>query len=257
MGTPHTPPARLGVILARQAPVAAVFRRGPSKWTLVLRWRTDTDVIEAGEWFKGRIYDRRSDLTPDGTHLVYFAAAFGPTPTRNLGYAWTAVSRLPSLAAVVAWTRDHCWYGGGAFEDDYRLLVNEHTPADAAASTSLFAISFDDDAGGEDEPVYGRRLDRDGWDVMQEGEFPFDGRRFTTAQPEVRRKVGAHGERLERSRSLAGFVETDAYALTLRSGARRNSMSRGPISTRRAASSRPGRARSSTCSPAETACPSV
>lgn len=220
------PPARLGVILARRAPVAAVFRRGPSKWTLVMRWRTDTDEVEAGEWFKGRIYDRRADLTPNGEHLVYFAAAFGPTPTRNLGYAWTAVSRLPSLEPVVAWIKDDCWFGGGAFEDDYRLLVNERTPvAEAAPPTqgpaqNLFSVSFDDAACGEDEPVYGRRLQRHGWDLVQEGEFSFDGRRFATASPEVRRKQGPHGEHLYRAQSITGFKRSDAYTLELRSGAR-------------------------------------
>ncbi len=39
------PPCRLSVILAREAPVGVIFRRGPAKW------------------FHGRIYERRSDLS--------------------------------------------------------------------------------------------------------------------------------------------------------------------------------------------------
>ena len=38
--------ARLFVLLARQAPIAVVFRRGPSKRVALLRWSTGTDQFE-------------------------------------------------------------------------------------------------------------------------------------------------------------------------------------------------------------------
>ena len=44
------PQTRLFVILARAAPVAAVLRRGPTRH----------------EWLKGRVYEPRGDLAPDG-----------------------------------------------------------------------------------------------------------------------------------------------------------------------------------------------
>lgn len=49
-------PPRLYGILATGAPVVAVFRRGPSAWTRL----------------RGRAFPRRSDLSPDGRHLVSF-----------------------------------------------------------------------------------------------------------------------------------------------------------------------------------------
>jgi PAS domain-containing protein len=57
---------RLYAILARDKPVAAVFRRGPSKQVLLLTWNTATHEITPGQWFKGRIYERRCDLSPSG-----------------------------------------------------------------------------------------------------------------------------------------------------------------------------------------------
>jgi hypothetical protein len=44
------------VISARKAPVAVVFRRGPSKQVLLLKWNLATDKLQLGQWFKGRIY---------------------------------------------------------------------------------------------------------------------------------------------------------------------------------------------------------
>ena len=65
---------RVFAILARNAATGVVFRRGPSKWVQLIRWNTDTDTFESGQWFHGRLYERRADLSPDGTKLIYFAA---------------------------------------------------------------------------------------------------------------------------------------------------------------------------------------
>ena len=89
---------RLYVLLARKAPIAVVFRRGPSKQVLLLTWNTETDELRQGQWFKGRIYERRCDLSPSGEKLIYFAAKHrGPHGT------WTAVSRPPYLTALAMW----------------------------------------------------------------------------------------------------------------------------------------------------------
>ncbi len=55
---------RLSVLLARDAPCAVVFRRGPSKQVLLCLWRTDTDEVIEGQWLKGRVYEHRCDLSP-------------------------------------------------------------------------------------------------------------------------------------------------------------------------------------------------
>jgi len=58
------PQVRLYAILAREAKFVVVFRRGPSKRVQLLLWHTDSDEFQEGQWFKGRIYERRSDLSP-------------------------------------------------------------------------------------------------------------------------------------------------------------------------------------------------
>jgi len=83
---------RLSVLLARSAPVGVIFRRGPSKQVLLIRWNLEKDTFETGQWFKGRIYESRCDLSPDGKLLLYFAAS-----QKKPYISWTAISRPPYL----------------------------------------------------------------------------------------------------------------------------------------------------------------
>src|SRR4051794_37027692 len=61
-------PARLHVLLARDANVGLVIRRGPSKSVCTILWNRERDTFKLGQWMRGRIYERRSDLSPDGLH---------------------------------------------------------------------------------------------------------------------------------------------------------------------------------------------
>src|SRR5580693_9075778 len=96
------PPARLFVITASEADVAVIFRRGPSDWFHLLKWDMSTDVLEPGAWFKGTMYPDRSDLSPDGTLLLYFALQ-GSRLQTSYTHAWTAVSRTPWIEALGLW----------------------------------------------------------------------------------------------------------------------------------------------------------
>lgn len=110
---------RLAVLRARNAPVAVVLRRGPSKHTLVLRWDLTRHTFDEGHWFAGRLYPERCDLSPDGAWMVYFAAKFkGPIPT------YTALSRPPWLTAHALWPELGTWSGGGVFVDPHTLALN-------------------------------------------------------------------------------------------------------------------------------------
>ena len=73
---PERIPARLHVILAREASKAVVFRRGPSDQVCTLGWNLETDTFTMGQWLKGRIYEYRSDLSPDGELMIYFATDY-------------------------------------------------------------------------------------------------------------------------------------------------------------------------------------
>ena len=69
-------PARLKVIVARSAPYAVIFRRGPNDRVCTIGWDLKTDTFSVGQWLKGRIYPHRADLSPDGKYMIYFAADF-------------------------------------------------------------------------------------------------------------------------------------------------------------------------------------
>lgn len=195
MTPPATPPPRLSMILAREAPVAVIFRRGPSKHVEIVRWNTGTDEFERGHWFEGRIHDRRSDLSPDGELLVYFAARYGPRRGRSADdlYAWTAVSRVPWLTALALWPKEDSWWGGGLFTGRRDLWLNH--PPDAAAALpdkrpAGLQVETNPDAHGEDEPVYARRLDREGWVRRHEWSVEASAAGFRTIVPEVRVRTG-------------------------------------------------------------------
>lgn len=88
------PPPRLFGIPARDVPVVAVLRRGPSAWAQVGRWDVGvTPSYQPGSWLRGTLYPQRCDLSPDGRYLSYFTlrphADWAPGPT------YLAVSRLP------------------------------------------------------------------------------------------------------------------------------------------------------------------
>ena len=117
---------RLSVLFARSAPVAAILRRGPSRWTQIIAWDTDRDTFTDGAWFKGRIYEEKCDLSPDGRLLLYFVHAGRSRP----GYtdSWTGVSRLPWLFALGLWPWGTTYGGGGRFVDDRQLVLRTGMP---------------------------------------------------------------------------------------------------------------------------------
>ena len=211
--------ARIYGLVARGTRKAVVFRRGPSKQVLLLSWDLERDELFPGQWLKGRIYERRSDLSPDGSKLVYFAANQHPPV-----YTWTAVSNPPWLTARHFFPKGDTWGGGGLFETDRLLRLNHgidpalaETPADQKAKRlprymrneeaghnrltgaglnfgDLKITGFDKSGGkGEDEPILARRLKRDGWtasDILPDGVLNAerDKALFVKSRPLVRTK---------------------------------------------------------------------
>lgn len=162
---------RLYCLLAREAPVAVVFRRGPSKQVLLLQWQTDSDTFHEGQWFKGRIYERRCDLSPSGEQLIYFAANY-----KQPYFSWTAVSKPPFLTALALWPKGDAWGGGGLFEDENTILLN-HRPGEMKLAKnfslpeSVRVKPLGEGSGwGEDNPIMAVRLNRDGWCLLHHGE---------------------------------------------------------------------------------------
>jgi hypothetical protein len=157
--------ARLYGLVARTAQRAVIFRRGPSRQVRLLVWDLATDKIEGGQWFNGRIYERRCDLTPNGDALVYFAASY-----QQPFYSWTAISKPPFLTALALWPKGDCWGGGGLFESHQDLQLN-HLFKDIKCLAPGFNIpsrlrvtTLGPYSGrGEDDPISWLRKIRDGW----------------------------------------------------------------------------------------------
>jgi hypothetical protein len=162
--------ARLYALLARSSSAAVVFRRGPSKQVLLLGWDRSNDEFEEGQWLKGRIYERRCDLSPDGQLLLYFAASY-----RAPYFSWSAVSRPPYLTALALWPKGDAWGGGGHFESNTRIALNHRasdmTPAEGFVLPRHIDVHpFGGQSGwGEDHPVWSSPLERDGWTMVSGG----------------------------------------------------------------------------------------
>lgn len=164
--TPPRPfPARLHILLARESPRAVVIRRGPTRHTAVIGWDRKTDRFELGQWLYGRLYERRSDLSPDGRHLISFA--MNGRWTSAVKGSWTAVSRAPWLKAEALYAKGDCWHGGGLFLDNQRFWLNDGYGHEAQRETPrLVRVSdypWHEAYGGECPGVYFIRLQRDGW----------------------------------------------------------------------------------------------
>jgi hypothetical protein len=181
-------PARLHLIRARKAPVVAVFRRGPSRQVALLQWHLDSDQVTLGQWLKGRIYARRADLSPDGRHLIYFAATHRPMDP--YGGCWTAVSRMPFLTALHLYGWGHAWNGGGLFltDRDYWLNGGGTAGPDLRVPCALRRVMTPPRGlaprMGEDSVTYFPQLLRDGWTFLDE--TPCNGaRHFRFRKPVV------------------------------------------------------------------------
>jgi len=133
-------------------------------------WDMERDVFYPGQWLKGRIYERRCDLSPSGKRLVYLAASQKPPY-----HSWTAVSRPPYLTAVVFWPNMGTWGGGGLFQTENRLSLNHSSgyrePAKETRVPRELSVSplGTCAGGGEDSPIMDIRLKRDGWALLQQG----------------------------------------------------------------------------------------
>lgn len=113
---------RLHVIPATGCSLALVLRRGPSRQVASLLWDRASGAVTMGQWMKGRIYEHRSDISPDGRHLIVFAG--------DGQRWWTAISRAPWLRAITFLPQDHTWHGGGAFDAEGRVFFNGQAAPD-------------------------------------------------------------------------------------------------------------------------------
>jgi len=156
--------------------MAVVLRRGPSAWAQLTRWDRKTDHFEPGQWFHGRIYERRCDLSPDGKFFIYFAAKHGRGPDADdVGEAWTAISRPPYFTALALWRNLGSWYGGGVFKDARHVLLDVVCGAEPHPEFKTRRLTFSH-CPAESAP-WEQRLLLSGWRLAERGFDPRTHRR--------------------------------------------------------------------------------
>jgi len=161
--------ARIHALLASDARVGVIIRRGPSKQVCTILWDRQHDEFQVGQWLKGRIYERRCDLSPDGKYLIYFAMS-GKWRAEAKG-SWTAISRAPYLKALAIFPKGDCWNGGGLFTGKKSYWLNDGCGHSVLRNTNLVVrdskFQPSDYFGGECKGVYYPRLLRDGWKFVR------------------------------------------------------------------------------------------
>jgi hypothetical protein len=135
----------------------------------MIKWRLDDDTFEFGQWFKGRVYERRCDLSPSGELLIYFAATY-----KEPLYSWTAVSKPPWFTALALWPKGDGWNGGGYFTGRRKIHL-DHFPGNDAPHPDFISrarklrISSLANQRGEDAIVWYAIMERDGWRHLNPG----------------------------------------------------------------------------------------
>ena len=143
------------MLLASEAPVAVVLRRGPTKFVRVFLWNREHDTFEEGSRFQGKIYAEISDISPDGRLFLYFAMGGVKWAIPETKGTWTAISRLPSLTAFALWGHGDCRSGGGVFTSNSSYWLD--------FGINTFRIRDNEELRRGSYPPPGSRMERRGW----------------------------------------------------------------------------------------------
>lgn len=159
--------ARLFVLRASNAPIAVILRRGPSDWVQMIHWDTKRDIFTPGQWFHGRIYEHKCDISPNGQYFVYDAWKPNNRLTNpDYGDRWTAICKPPYFTALALWPHQQRIGGGGYFKSNKELLLNHYDdnveahPSHQAENLEVVPAEKSDFMGNS---VSYYRMVRDGW----------------------------------------------------------------------------------------------
>ena len=145
-----------------------VLRRGPTHKVCTIGWDRRDDTFELGQWYRGRIYYERCDISPDGEHWIYFALN-GKTHEETLG-SYTALARTPYLKALGLWPCGGTWGGGGLFSKQGEYWPFSDKPMIEPPEQPHASSDFLRTEGWYSGPHQFSRLARDGWSLVTKPE---------------------------------------------------------------------------------------
>lgn len=108
------PPPRLYGILATKALVVSIFRRSPSQWFHLLRWRLGEGLLEPGVWVRKKLCPKWCDLSTDGELLLCHLSGNFKGSYRGYG----GISRVRWLHPLASWGEHVSWGPGTCFVTD-------------------------------------------------------------------------------------------------------------------------------------------
>jgi hypothetical protein len=127
-------------------------------------WNRERDRFQEGPTFKGRIFVDRSDISPDGRLLIYFAMGGVAWAIPATGGTWTAISRLPSLTAMTLWGQGNTWSGGGMFTSNASYWLD--------ADDVTFLIHDNRELRRESRRPAASRIEKAGWIKRPSTDYP-------------------------------------------------------------------------------------
>lgn len=181
------PAPRLHALMAQQAPIVLVFRRGPSDWYHLLRWHLKTNVLEPGVWVRKQLHPRCFDLSADGELLIYqLSGAFD-----GFYRVYEGVARAPWLHPLTSWE------GQGPAGLGWRFVKTSSGQGErmtVQAGEKKFTLQ-------EQEPIAFRRERRCGWTAAPD--CPPPDRRDGQPHPVILQKPSPNGQILLRLNGTA------------------------------------------------------
>ena len=117
---------KIHCIVARDAPIAVVYRKGHNKWWHVMKWDLENDVIEHGAWIKAKLYPQYSSISPNGKHICTRLRQ-GHKEDEPKWNTCFSVSTHPWLQALCAWDTDSYEKprGGSCFYRNNKIGLSE------------------------------------------------------------------------------------------------------------------------------------
>jgi len=153
--------ARLFIAFSDDPTRTLVVRRGPAKHVATFNWNRKTDEVTLGQWLKGRIYEHRLDISPDGQHWIYLALGGG-------GHTQTVVAKTPYLKALDFYPWGGTWGGGGRFLSNRSYELAGLSNPQGRRLSGHFKMS---ELNTTAQLGLFSRLQRQGWDYKMNGDY--------------------------------------------------------------------------------------